>query len=252
MKIVVVIPTFNEADNLAAITAELLALGLEDLSILVVDDASTDGTAEIADQLAARYRGRFFVIHRQGPRGLGRSYVEGFRQALRMEADAIVQMDADFSHSPHYIPQFLPLLHQADVVVGSRYVKGGRLDEQWSWWRRFLSWRANAVYTRLILGLHVRDATAGFKVWSRQALESIDLDAIFSNGYVFQVEMAYVSERSGLRIVEVPIYFEDRRIGRSKMSVPVKLEAALRTFEIRWRYRHLRAKDNHPLVAVVN
>ncbi|NOZ71603.1 MAG: polyprenol monophosphomannose synthase [Chloroflexi bacterium] len=243
MNIIAVIPTYNEADNLAALTAELLSLDLESLQILVVDDHSPDGTGAIADQLARRYEDKVFVLHRQGPAGLGRSYRDGFRRALAMGADVIIQMDADFSHSPSYIPQMVQALAHADVVVGSRYVRGGSLDEHWSWWRRLLSWWANAIYTRLILGLRVRDGTAGFKAWSRSALENIDLDTISSNGYVFQVEMAYVCERLGFRIVEIPIHFEDRRIGRSKMTVPVKLEAAYRTFEIRLRHHRLRPRD---------
>jgi len=127
-----------------------------------------------------------------------------------------------------------------DVVVGSRYVGGGELDERWSWWRWFLSWWANSVWTRGILGVHTKDATAGFKCWRCSALERIGLDRITSNGYVFQVEMTYVSEKLGFRILEIPIYFEDRRIGQSKMSVPVKIEAALRVFEIRWRHRQVK------------
>ena len=252
MKLIVVIPTYNEADNLAAITAELLALGLDELRILVVDDDSPDGTGKIADELAARHPSRFFVLHRQGTPGLGLSYLDGFRRALDMGAEAIMQMDADFSHSPQYIPQLLEILPTADVVVGSRYVQGGQLDQHWSWWRRFLSWWANAIYTRLILGLSVRDGTAGFKLWRRSALEGIDLNRIQSNGYVFQVEMAYVCERLGYTIVETPIYFEDRRIGRSKMSVPVKVEAALRTWEIRRRHRNLKPRDRHTPVATTN
>jgi len=129
------------------------------------------------------------------------------------------------------------------VVVGSRYVSGGRLDEHWSWWRRFLSWWANAIYTRLILNLNVKDGTAGFKAWRRQTLEGVGLDRIKSNGYVFQVEMAYVTERLGYKTVEIPIYFEDRRIGKSKMSIPVKIEAAIRTWQIRMRHRNLTPQD---------
>ena len=240
MKTIVVIPTYNEADNLAVMTAELFALDLGDLEILIVDDASPDGTGQIADKLAHRYSGRFHVLHRPGKLGLGTAYVQGFMWALAHGADFIIQMDADFSHSPAYIPQLLELIKDYDVVVGSRYVPGGQLDERWSLWRWFLSWWANSVWTRLILGVYAKDATAGFKCWRRKALEHIGLERIRSNGYVFQVEMAYVSEKIGLRILETPIYFEDRRIGQSKMTVPVKLEAALRVFEIRWRHRHVR------------
>ena len=243
MKFVVVVPTFNEAENLEALTAELLALGLAGMRILIVDDDSPDGTGDIADSLAARHPDRISVLHRTGKPGLGLSYLDGFRRALDMGAEAVVQMDADFSHSPYYIPRLLEILPTADVVVGSRYVNGGRLDQHWSWWRRFLSWWANAIYTRLILGLKVHDGTAGFKIWRRSALEGIDLNRIQSNGYVFQVEMAYVSERLGYTIVEAPIYFEDRRIGQSKMSVPVKMEAAMRTWDIRRRHHNLKPQD---------
>jgi dolichol-phosphate mannosyltransferase len=239
----IVIPTYNEADNLAALVQELFSLPISDLHVLVVDDASPDGTGEIAEELRGRYPGRMHVIHRTGKLGLGTAYITGFRYALDHGADFIVQMDADFSHSPSYVPRLLSHLDEYDVVVGSRYVPGGRLDERWSWWRYLLSWWANAVYARLILGIQVRDATAGFKAWRRETLEGIDLSRIRSNGYVFQVEMAYVTEKLGYRVLEIPIYFEDRRIGRSKMTVPVKLEAAWRVWELRWRYRHLRRAE---------
>ncbi len=236
-KTVVVIPTYNEADNLPAITAELFALGVDGLEILVVDDASPDGTGQIAEKLGEQYGGKVNVIHRAGKLGLGTAYVQGFNWAISHGADYIIQMDADFSHSPNYIPGFLEAIKTHDVVVGSRYVRGGELDERWSWWRWFLSWWANSVWVRLILGAKTQDATAGFKCWRRAALQSIDLSRIRSGGYIFQVEMCYASEKLRLRIKEIPIYFEDRRIGQSKMSMLVKLEAALRVFEIRWRYR---------------
>lgn len=237
----VVIPTYNEADNLTAISEALLALGLDGLEILVVDDDSPDGTGQVADGLAQRYPGRFHVIHRTGPRGLGLAYLDGFCYALKHSADLIVQMDADFSHSPAYIPVFVEKIQEGyDVVIGSRYVEGGQLDERWGIGRRLLSWWANSGYARPILRLKVKDATGGFRCWRRSTLEGIDLDSIRSNGYVFQVEMSYVCERLGYRILEVPIYFEDRRVGQSKMSLPVKIEAALRVWEVWWRHRQLR------------
>ncbi len=240
MTTIAVIPTYNEADNLSAITAELLTMEVEDLQVLIVDDDSPDGTGNIADDLVQRcYPGRLHVIHRKGKLGLGTAYVTGFTWALAHGADYIIQMDADFSHSPSYIPKMLDQIPNYDVVVGSRYVGGGRLDERWSWWRWFLSWWANSIWTRGILGANTKDATAGFKCWRRSALETIGLERINSNGYVFQVEMAYISEKLNFRIKEIPIYFEDRRIGKSKMSVPVKIEAALRVFEIRWRHRNI-------------
>jgi dolichol-phosphate mannosyltransferase len=246
MKTVVVLPTYNEADNLRAITAALFALPLSDLHMLVVDDASPDGTGLQADELAAEHSERFSVIHRASKGGLGTAYVEGFRRALHSGAQVIIQMDADFSHSPTYLPDFIAQLEQCDVVVGSRYTPGGQLDERWEQGRVWLSIWANA-YARAILGIQVRDATAGFKVWRRETLLGIDLSRVHSNGYVFQVEMAYIAQRLGYRALELPIYFEDRRIGHSKMTIPVKLEAAWRVWEVGWRHRHLMPTDRHPM-----
>lgn len=242
-RVTIVIPTYNEAENLRPMVQALLELGLPDLDILIVDDESPDGTGEIADALAAEHPGRCFVLHRSGPRGLGRAYISGFRWALEHGADYVVQMDCDFSHSPRYIPQFLEHIQQFDVVVGSRYVPGGKTEERWGLGRWLLSWWANSVYARLILGARVKDVTAGFKCWRRETLQGIGLDRIQSQGYVFQVEMAYVSERLGYRVLEIPIYFEDRRIGQSKMSMPVKIEAALRVWQVRVRHHRLTCKD---------
>lgn len=235
----VVMPTYNEAENLKEMTQALFALHLDNLRLLIVDDNSPDGTGALADQLATAYTPRLSVIHRQGKGGLGTAYVAGMQRALSDGAQFVVQMDADFSHSPHYIPQMLgvALATNADVIIGSRYVPGGSLDEGWSWWRRWLSWWAN-LYSRFVLRIRVRDMTAGFKLWRRDALIDIGLENIRSNGYIFQVEMAYLSEKLGYRIIEVPIHFEDRRIGQSKMDVPVKIESALRVWDLRWRHRH--------------
>ncbi len=244
-RLTVVIPTYNEAHNLPAIAEAIFALPLAGLHLVVVDDNSPDGTGEAADALARRMNGdgshaRVAVIHRQGKGGLGTAYVAGMTRALADGADYVLQMDADFSHSPSYIPAMLGVLlaTDADVVIGSRYVPGGTLDEGWSWWRRVVSWWAN-FYSRMILGLRIRDMTAGFKLWKRQALLEIGLENVRSNGYSFQVEMAYLSEKLGFRMVEIPIHFEDRRIGQSKLDIPVKLESAWRTWQIRWRYRRL-------------
>lgn len=235
----VVLPTYNEADNLPALTAALLALPLENLQIIVVDDSSPDGTGEAADRLAARHPGRIHVLHRTEARGLGRAYVDGFALALSLGAQTIVQMDADFSHSPLDVPRLVQASAAADLVIGSRYVEGGALDSEWSWWRRFLSWWANKVWAQLFLGTQIQDATAGFRCWRRATLEGIGLERVRSNGYVFQVEMSYMAERLGYRIVEIPIYFEERRVGRSKMTLAVKLEATWRTVALRWRHRNL-------------
>jgi dolichol-phosphate mannosyltransferase len=242
MKPIVVLPTYNEADNLKVMAESLWALPLPSLEVLVVDDASPDGTGQVADELAAAQPARLRVIHRPGKLGLGTAYIQGFRHALQAGADVIIQMDADFSHSPNYLPEFISQLSDYDVVVGSRYVPEGKLDERWETGRVLLSAWAN-VYARSILGIRAKDATAGFKAWRRSTLLGIGLDRIHSNGYVFQVEMAYVTERLGYRVREVPIYFEDRRIGQSKMTIPVKFEAAWRVWEVGLRHRHLTPAD---------
>lgn len=244
--IVVVLPTYNEADNLPAIVAALLALSLPNLKVVVVDDASPDGTGAIADRLVSHNPGCIRVIHREAPRGLGRAYQAGCRLALEMGAQFIIQMDADFSHNPDDVLRLLDAVSDADVVIGSRYVEGGALDREWNWWRRFLSWWANTVWTQTFLHVSVQDATSGFKCWRRAALEGINLDRIKSNGYVFQVETVYVAEQLGYRIIEIPIFFEDRRLGTSKMTFGVKLEAAWRVLQI--RARHRRAGRNAPAV----
>ncbi len=234
MKTVVVMPTYNEAQNLPSIVSELLSLGLEDLEIVIVDDNSPDGTGEIADALAKQYPGRVHVIHRPRKMGLGTAYKDGFRYALRNGASLIVEMDADFSHSPSYLPQMIEKAKEYDVVVGSRYVPGGGVDEHWGLWRKFLS-RFGNLYARLVTGLKVKDATAGYKVFRRHVLENIDLDRIQSDGYAFQIEMAYACQQAGYRVYEVPIYFEDRAIGRSKMNLGIVLEAIWRVWQLRFR-----------------
>jgi dolichol-phosphate mannosyltransferase len=241
----VTIPTYNEVDNLPVMAAELWALKIPGLSILVIDDNSPDGTGDIAQSLAERRPGELFVLKQSGARDLGRAYIAGFKWALEQDADYIVQMDCDFSHAPQHIPEMLDAIQDADVVVGSRYVEGGKLDEGWGFGRYLASWWANSVYLRLILNLQVKDATAGFKCWRADTLRGIDLDALNSNGYSFQFEMAYLTEKLGYKVIEIPIYFEDRRIGSSKLSMPSKIEAALRTWEIRWRYRQFNPTEDN-------
>jgi dolichol-phosphate mannosyltransferase len=249
-KTVVVIPTYNEAENLPGLVAELQALDVPGLSVLVVDDNSPDGTGRVADSLAERLPGVVKVVHRQEKEGLGAAYVDGFSRAVADGADYIVQMDADFSHPSECIPGMLGLMGEYDVVVGSRYVNGGQLDERWSWWRRFLSWWANEMWSRRILGLSAHDITAGFKCWRRSTLTGIGLDRVGSNGYAFQVEMAYLTERLGYRVAEIPIYFEDRRIGKSKMSVRVKIQGAVDVLRIRYRHRHTEPlATSHPAIS---
>ncbi len=250
MRTIVVVPTYNEANNIAPLAAALWELDLPDLAVLIVDDNSPDGTAAIAEDLARANPGRLYVLRRPGKQGLGTAYKAGFQRAIELGAEAVVQMDADFSHSPAYLPEMVSLLDEYDVVVGSRYVEGGRLDERWGFGRFLLSWWANAVYTRFILGTHQRDTTSGFRAWRTETLLGMGLHRIKSNGYDFQVELTYLTEKLGYRAREIPIYFEDRRIGQSKMSNAVKLESALRVWEIRWRYRGLSPADRMQVPAV--
>ncbi len=247
----VVVPTYNEADNLEELVETLFALPLKNLRLVVVDDDSPDGTGALADKLAQRYNQvhtRISVIHRPQKGGLGTAYVAGFQRALSEGAEFIVQMDADFSHSPSYILQMLGVIFATgmDVVIGSRYVPGGSLDENWNWWRSLLSKWAN-IYCRTVLKVRVRDMTAGFKLWQRSALQDINLHTVRSNGYIFQVEMAYLSEKLGFHIIELPIHFEDRRVGQSKMNVPVKVESVWRVWELLWRHRKRVSGAREPL-----
>ena len=235
----IVLPTYNEAANLPVIVDALFALPLTGLRILVADDNSPDGTGAIADELAGKYGpDRMTVLHRPGKQGLGRAYVDGMTRALEGGAEFVVQMDSDLSHAPEYLPQMLGTLlaTDADVVIGSRYVCGASLAREWAWHRKALSGFAN-TYVRVLLRLGVRDVTAGFKLWRSSALTTIDVASVRSNGYSFQVEMNYRSVQHGLKIVEVPIHFADRREGESKMSVKVQLESAMMPLSLRRRAR---------------
>jgi dolichol-phosphate mannosyltransferase len=220
---IVIVPTYNERDNLPVLVASLLRV--PGLRILVVDDASPDGTGAVADALASSTGSRVSVLHRTGPRGLGRSYVDGFRHALSTDATAICQMDADLSHDPGDVPRLLEQTADADLVIGSRYVPGGRV-ENWPRRRRLLSSLANR-YVRAITGLRINDCTAGFRCWRRHALERLPLGQIQSSGYAFQVEMVWEAALAGCRIAEVPITFVERRHGASKVSSSVIIESAL-------------------------
>ncbi len=244
-QLTVVIPTYNESENLPALAAALWALPIPDLKILVVDDASPDGTGEIADDLSASRPERISVIHRTGKLGLGTAYITGFKHALQSGAEAIGQMDADFSHSPAYLPTFMDLLESHDAVLGSRYIEGGKLDEDWGVGRLLLSWFGN-YYARTILRMKIQDVTGGFRIWRRETLLGIPLDRIRSNGYVFQVEMAYVAQRLGYQLIESPIYFEDRQIGQSKMSFRIQVEAAFRVWQVLMTHRQLSPDQHKP------
>jgi dolichol-phosphate mannosyltransferase len=239
MPLMVVLPTYNEKENLPLMVEALLALGLAELQILVVDDNSPDGTGTLAESLKSRYAGRLHVLHRAQKEGLGPAYIAGFKRALELGADAILQMDADFSHQPKYIPLLIEKLKEYDLVIGSRFAKGGSVDENWGIYRKLLSWWANRVYTPTILGIPVHDATGGFKLWRRETLIGMGIERVQSNGYVFQVEMTYIAHKLGYRIAEIPIHFPDRQLGKSKMDSSVAIEAALRVWDLRWRYRSL-------------
>jgi dolichol-phosphate mannosyltransferase len=238
----VVIPTYNESKNLRAMVAALRALPFSGVNIIVVDDNSPDGTGALADELAAVSENRLSVIHRAGKFGLGTAYQAGFQAAIAQRTDAIGQIDCDFSHPPDALARMAKLLADCDVVIGSRYISGGGLDRRWDLGRKLLS-RWAVFYARTILGLQVSDPTAGFKLWRRDALIGVDLNRIHSNGYVFLVEMAYVSQKLGYRIREIPITFEERRIGESKMSMGVKLEAAWRVWQVWIRHHGLQPRD---------
>jgi dolichol-phosphate mannosyltransferase len=215
MLVSVIVPTYNEKENIGSLVTQLLALPTR-VQIIVVDDNSPDGTGEIADGLAVENAGRMSVIHRPGKLGLGTAYITGFKEALAEGADLVCSMDADFSHNPHYVPDIVKKINQGyDLVIGSRYVRGGGSTQTLD--RRVFSRGANTL-TRVLLGLHAHDTTAGFRCYRRQALESLDLDSIKSSGYSFLFEMLFRVERRGWRVGEVPIIFQDRRLGASKIS----------------------------------
>jgi len=239
LRIAVVTPTYNEAENLPKLVSALFTLPL-DLHILIVDDNSPDGTGQIADELAAK-DSRVRVLHRTGKLGLRSAYLEGFRLVLDDDADAVLQMDADFSHDPTKIPAMAELLKSYDVVLGSRYVKGGSVDEQWPLWRKYLSAFGN-FYARMILGFPLHDVTTGFRLWRRETLLGMPFNRIEANGYIFLVEMIYLAHCLEYKIGEVPIYFADRRWGKSKMSFRIQAEAAMRVWAVLWNYRDLRRK----------
>jgi dolichol-phosphate mannosyltransferase len=229
-RVLVITPTYDEKDNLRAL-ADALFAHAPDAHLLVVDDASPDGTGALADAMAAR-DGRIRVLHRRGKLGLGTAYVEGFRRALEGGYDVAFELDADLSHDPRYVPAFLRAIDGgADLVVGSRNVPGGGV-RGWGPGRHVLS-KGGSLYSRAILGVGVRDLTTGFKAYTRKALETLSLHTLRSTGYAFQIETTYRALRKGLRVVEVPIVFVDRRAGRSKMDHRIFAEAVLEVWRLR-------------------
>jgi dolichol-phosphate mannosyltransferase len=240
MQLTIVLPTYNEKENLPNIITALFDLTLPELKVLIVDDNSPDGTGGVADMLAEQYPGRISVMHRVGKLGLGTAYIQGFKQALDDGAEVIGQMDSDFSHPPEKVPELLAALEYSDLALGSRYIAGGSVDKQWPIWRKWLSAFGNA-YARTILDLPIMDCTGGFRMMRREALMKLPLDRVRSSGYAFLVEMAYIMFRMGFRFAEVPIYFAERSYGESKMSLRIQVEAALRIWQIRFSYRDLKS-----------
>jgi dolichol-phosphate mannosyltransferase len=229
-RVLVIVPTYNEKENLPNLIAAVHA-ALPETDLLVVDDASPDGTGELADEIAARDP-KVSVLHRAGKQGLGTAYIAGFRHALPLGYDYIFEMDCDFSHDPKYLPVMLAEARRgADLVLGSRYVDGGG-TVNWGPMRKLIS-RGGSFYARTILGVSVRDLTGGFKCFRRRVLETIDLDGVSAQGYGFQIEMTYRALKHGFKLVEVPIVFVDRRVGQSKMSKKIFVEALTLVWKLR-------------------
>jgi dolichol-phosphate mannosyltransferase len=229
MKALVIIPTYKERENLVPLLKQIFAQGLS-LEVLIVDDNSPDGTGAVADEIAAADP-RVHVMHRPGKMGLGSAYVAGFRYALERDYDAVFEMDADFSHNPESLPEFMRELMTADLVVGSRYLHGVTVVN-WPLKRLILSYGAN-VYSRVITGMSIKDLTGGYKCFRRQVLEALDLSRVRSDGYGFQIEINYKAWRKGFRIKEIPIMFVDRRAGESKMNQKIVWEAAWMVWRLR-------------------
>ncbi len=228
-KAIVLVPTYNEKENIERIIPEILKQD-DRLSVLVIDDSSPDGTGQIADRIASG-NPRVLVLHRTKKEGLGQAYIAGFRWALERDFDYVFEMDADFSHDPKYLPDFLKAIADADIVLGSRYISGVNVVN-WPMMRLLLSYYAN-VYSRIVTGMPLRDATGGFKCFKRRVLEAIDLGEVRSNGYSFQIEMSYRAFKKGFKIIEIPIVFVDRTAGQSKMSKKIVREAILMVWRLR-------------------
>jgi dolichol-phosphate mannosyltransferase len=232
MTTIVVIPTYNERENIHDHVTEVLQLN-PSVAVLIVDDNSPDGTGRLADELADANPGRVHVLHRSVKEGLGRAYLAGFRRALAFNTPLIAQMDADRSHRPQDLAKLIAAAPHSGLVLGSRYVAGGE-THGWPWHRKFIS-RVGGIYAALILGVPIRDLTGGFKVWHRETLQQIDLDSIHSDGYCFQIETSYRALRSGATVAQIPITFHDRVAGKSKLSRGVVIEAAIAVWQMRIR-----------------
>ncbi len=242
MKTLIIIPTYNEIDNLRPLLEEIFSYAPE-TDILIVDDNSPDGTGDLADEIHNE-NPRVHVLHRPGKLGLGTAYIAGFKYAIEHNYDAAFEMDADFSHDPRYLPDFLKAIENADVVIGSRYIPGGNTPN-WSMLRRLISGGGN-IFARFMLGIPVHDCTAGYRCYRREVLEKIDLDTIQSQGYAFQVELAYRVMKQGFKIVETPIVFMDRRVGKSKMSRKIVIEGFAYVLKARFSKQPGRPKSIEP------
>ena len=230
MNTIIVIPTYNEEENISRLIKRIFSLGVKDLKIIVVDDNSPDGTAEEVKQLENIFP--VYLIGRKGKLGIGSAYIAGFKKALELGADFIFEMDADFSHDPEDIPRILEAMGGADMVIGSRKVRGGKVVG-WGLRRKFMS-NGAMWFSRLLLGLKVKDVTAGFRCFRRRVLESLDLDKIRSNGYAFQEELLYRIQKAGFKIVEIPVTFVDRREGVSKLGFRDIIEFFIVIFKLRF------------------
>ncbi|MBS1961067.1 MAG: polyprenol monophosphomannose synthase [Bdellovibrionales bacterium] len=236
MRALIVVPTYNEAENIKSLVEAILASTPSSIDILIVDDGSPDGTGALADVLAVRHEPRVHVLHRAKKMGLGTAYVNGFRWGLgRSEYSAFIEMDADFSHNPSYLKTMLSTLETSDVAIGSRYVPGGG-TVNWGIGRKILS-RGGSFYSRVILGAPIRDFTGGFNGWRRAVLDAVDLESLRSDGYSFQIELKYRAFLRGFRIKEFPIIFEDRKVGKSKMNRRIVFEALARVWGFRLNSR---------------
>jgi dolichol-phosphate mannosyltransferase len=237
--ITIVIPTYNEAKNITKLLDDLFRLDIHGLNLVVVDDNSPDGTGTLVEEKKADFPGKVWIIHRKEKLGLGSAYKEGFVFALKQGADLIIQMDADFSHPVDKILELVETTGTSHCVIGSRYIPGGSVDENWPFWRKGLSAFGN-LYARTILDLPIWDVTGGFRIWRNETLAQLPFNRIRSNGYAFQIETAYVAYLQGCIFSEIPIYFADRNKGDSKMSLRIQLEAAIRIWWMLYQYRDLR------------
>lgn len=238
MRTLIVVPTYNEIENLQALMDAVMAVVPAEVEVLIVDDGSPDGTGQLADTLA-KQNPRIHVLHRAKKMGLGTAYVNGFRWGLDQGFEALIEMDADFSHDPKYLTRMIELLNTHDVVIGSRYVAGGG-TLNWGMGRKILS-RGGSMYSRMILGANIRDFTGGFNGWRKKVLEAVDLGSLRSDGYSFQIELKYRAFLKGFKIIEFPIVFEDRKVGKSKMNRRIVFEALGRVWGFRMRAASHRA-----------